>query len=240
MRDKTYVKTYFRVECGYVWGKGIDKGPLHAFYNEVKELLGEIGFTVYREAGQEMLGACLEMARGKEKLYCHPMSLSGPVLVAQIEPIKAQLVKAKHFRFRMVDTYETGIDYTREELEQVLASGMNELRYMIYLAFCTPRVNQYLNELAAHDTLHMSCGVGERFGQQVVMAFEGSEHRRMVAAAVNTMFQSMINDGYLVVLEQENKKFYRSRNKGELHKLRMAVPASNQPGCQGLLSMVMA
>lgn len=224
MNNRTYKKTYFRVECGYVWGKGIDEGPLLAFNTEVKELLSELGFVVLHESGQRMRGSCLEMARGKEMLYCHPMGLSGPILVDWIDQIKVQLAKARGFRLRMVDSYETGIDYTEDELRQVLALNTSELQYMIYQGFGTSRVIRFFNEIAAQDILSHTC---DRFAREVVKILDKHEHTHLIGATVKVLMEAMTNQGYIVRLEREGRIFYRSRNKGELHQIRLPVPMSS-------------
>ncbi len=252
MRDRTYVKTHYRVECGYVWGKGIEENALASFQDEVKTLLGELGFVVLREAGQDMLGSSLEMVRGKERLYCHPMDLSGPVLVDHIETIKTQLSRARCFRIRMVDTYETGIDYAPEELDQILVRELPVLRQMIYTSLSTARTNRFFNDLQVHDQLFLSCGVAERFSREVIQVFHDEcksrriaattdaddEKIRQINATVNLVLQEMIGQGYIICMEQDGKKFYRSRNKGELRKLRLAVRASPAVSRHGWLAVM--
>lgn len=236
MIDRTYVKTYFRVECGYVWGKGIEDDALFAFNIDVKELLGEIGFTVLRESGQEMLGSCLKMVCGKERLYCHPMDLSGPVLVNRVARIKSQLARAKRFRLRAVDTYETVIDYTKDELKQILVREADELRCMIYLALCTPWVHRFRDELSVQNVLSHTC---DRFAGQFVNILDTNEHAPLIGSTVKSTFETMINDDLIIRTEHEGRIFYRSRNKGELRKLHLLLPTSRQADSRGLPAMAL-
>lgn len=252
MRDRTYIKTHYRVDCGYVWGKGIDDKPLLSFYNEVKALLGELGFMVLRENGEAMRGSCLEMVRGKEWLYCHPMDLSGPVLIDQVDKIKSQLLNARCFRLRMTDTYETGIDYSEDELRVLLAREIPELRYMIYVALTTVRSNRFFNALQLHDILYMSGGVRHRFAREIIKSFEddrefrkftdttnvSNKKIRQIVDVVNSTFLEMVEQGYIICMDYNGKKLYRSRNKGELQNLKLTIPASRIPNQQGLLSML--
>lgn len=252
MRNRTYIKTHFRVDSGYVWGKGIDKELLTSFYREVKSLLNELGFMVLHENGEKMFGSCLEMVRGKEWLYCHPMDLSGPVLVDEVERIKSHLSKATCFRLRMTDTYETGIDYSEDELKEILLREILELRYMIYVSLTTIRTNRFFNELQLYDCLYQANGVRQRFTKEVVKAFEeerrftkltdtAKDHNkniRQIADVVNSTFLEMIEQGYIICMDLNGKKLYRSRNKGELQKLKLAIPASRMPCQQGLLSCI--
>ena len=84
MDTPIYIDTYFRVESGYDGGR-MPEEKAGRFFDEVKRLFTETGFSIKENKYKD---GCPEVYLGKTCLYCHPQSLSGPVLKEHMELIE--------------------------------------------------------------------------------------------------------------------------------------------------------
>ncbi len=142
MKDTSiYVKCYFRIEAGYVWGKGMEKENLQIFNDELKKIFIPLGFTLNEP--EKWSNACIEVSRGAENLYCHPMDLVGEVKKDNIKAIEKVLKGAKTFKFCKTDIYEELLNYTPEELKEELEKTKIETEIAILELFKTKRSNLY-------------------------------------------------------------------------------------------------
>lgn len=82
------------------------------FFDEVKRLFTETGFSIKENKYKD---GCPEVYLGKTCLYCHPQSLSGPVLKEHMELIEKILAQGTTFRYLRTDTYGEILDLTEEE-----------------------------------------------------------------------------------------------------------------------------
>lgn len=141
MKDKNlYVKSYFWIEGGYVWGKGMDNDKYKEFEAEVKALLSSIGFNKWEKFSSH---SSIEGFREAESLYCHPQDLVGYVIKDKIKEIEKVLKEGKTFTYNYVTTYEETYNYTEEELKQELDNKRTELEQTILESFKTKRRNLY-------------------------------------------------------------------------------------------------
>ena len=46
MDKPIYIDTYFRIESGYEWGRGMSKEKTEAFFSEIKKLFSQNGFAI--------------------------------------------------------------------------------------------------------------------------------------------------------------------------------------------------
>lgn len=109
MDKHVYIDTYFRVESGYDGGR-MPEEKSEAFFTEVKRLFAEQGFSI-----EERRNGCPDVFLDKTRLYCHPQSLSGPVLEQHIKLVEEILHKGTTFRYLRTDTYGEILDLTEEE-----------------------------------------------------------------------------------------------------------------------------
>ena len=153
MKDNNmYVKTYFRIEAGYVWNQGMDKEAGNKFKEEITKILSGIGFN----AKPCRIGGCIEGFRGAENIYCHPMNLSGYVRKDAMEEIKIAISGAKTFRLRYIDTYEEALNYTPDELLKELQNRRPDIEKAILERFKTKRKNLFVPENAIS---HIKSGI---------------------------------------------------------------------------------
>lgn len=111
MDKPIYIDTYFRVESGYDGGR-MPEEKVGRFFDEVKRLFTETGFSVKESKYKD---GCPEVYLGKTCLYCHPQSLSGPVLKEHMELIEKILTQGTTFQYLRTDTYGEILDLTEEE-----------------------------------------------------------------------------------------------------------------------------
>ena len=103
--NKIYVKTYFRIESGYIWGKGHTDEQNAKFEKEIKKFLLYNNFKVEKPKYDNR---SITGNRGKENLYCHPQGLSGWIKKDKIQELHDSLAldKWKTFTLTGLDTYE--------------------------------------------------------------------------------------------------------------------------------------
>jgi len=109
MDKPAYINTYFRIESGYDGGR-MPEEKAGAFFAEVRKLFSEHGFSM-----KERKGGCPDVYLGKTRLYCHPQSLSGPVLKEHTELIEGILAQGTTFQYLRTDAYDEILDLTEEE-----------------------------------------------------------------------------------------------------------------------------
>lgn len=109
MDKPAYINTYFRIESGYDGGR-MPEEKAGAFFAEVRKLFSGYGFSM-----KERKGGCPDVYLGKTRLYCHPQSLSGPVLKEHTELIEGILAQGTTFQYLRTDAYDEILDLTEEE-----------------------------------------------------------------------------------------------------------------------------
>lgn len=199
MKDNNvYVKTYFRIEAGYVWSQGMDKETDNKFKEEVAEILSGIGF----EAKPCRIGGCIEGHRGVENLYCHPMNLSGYIRKDAIEDIRAVISNAKTFTLRHIDTYQEVMNYTQEELLEELQNRRADIENAILQKFKTKRKNLFVPENAIG---HIKSGI-PFFKTSIV----GGGLERIEIDFIGQVFEEMTEQGRLQKAKTKSGYGYRS------------------------------
>ena len=111
MDKPIYTDTYFRIESGYEWGRGMSEEKTEAFFAEIRSLFSQNGFTIE----ERKYGGCPDVVLDKTRLYCHPQELSGPVRKDLIEHIEKILTQGTTFQYLRTDTYGELLDLTEEE-----------------------------------------------------------------------------------------------------------------------------
>lgn len=111
MDKPIYMDTYFRIESGYEWGRGMPEEKTEAFFSEIRSLFSQNGFTIE----ERKYGGCPDVVLDKTRLYCHPQELSGPVRKELIGRIEKILTQGTTFQYLRTDTYGEILDLTEEE-----------------------------------------------------------------------------------------------------------------------------
>jgi predicted nucleic acid-binding Zn-ribbon protein len=197
--NNTYVKTYFRIESGYVWGVGHDPERNRQFRQEVKQILSTLGF-VFDEAEEQRFHGCPECFRGFENLYCHPQSLSGYVSTESIPAIEEALRSAKSFHVYCIDTYEEIKNYTEEEFQQALEEKRDEITARLLQACTTKRSNLYVV-----GSFLLDFGSGVKTHDRFRNPLKGIE-----AEYINSLFQFLVDSGKIATCQTRSGMGYRT------------------------------
>lgn len=193
--ENIYVRTYFRVESGYVWGQGMPEEKCWAFYFEVVRVLDALGFKRWKKSGS---GSCFEGFRGScESLYCHPQDLVGWVRKDRVEEISETLRKGTTFKLYCVDTYEEAHNYTVEELKAALPERKEALEGQLLERFRTPRRNIF-----KFPDLDIRTGLA-------YFAHRG-ELRRVESLFIQSTFEELIACGKIAKAEKDGRPVYRT------------------------------
>ncbi len=193
--EHIYVRAYFRVESGYVWGQGMPKEKSWAFYFEIIRILDSIGFKSWKKSGS---GSCFEGFRGScESLYCHPQDLVGWVRKDKIDEIAEALRHGSTFSLYHVDTYDEAHNYSSEELKTVLAERKQAIEEQLLERFKTPMRNLY-----KLPDLDIKTGIA-------YFAHNG-ELRRIVGLFVQGTFEELVAGGKIAKAEKVGKAVFRT------------------------------
>lgn len=116
MEPKKYFETYFRIDTGYQWGKGLSREKTDAFYDEIMLAFLHRKWTI-QPVGAHCDHICYAV-KGKTKLYIHPQELTGPCeerLIPEVEDILSGCASLRHYK---TDTYEILLDLEGESLRE--------------------------------------------------------------------------------------------------------------------------
>ena len=135
-----YRMVYLRIRSGgYNFGWSND-GDQAAFKEESRRLFQELGWTLH--AGHN--GVCDTVTKGDQDLYLHPLSFSGVLDEANIQPLLDQLSKAQTFQCYHLDRYEEYLDMSDEEYRAALEAKRGEITQFILEQCRTKRSNLYI------------------------------------------------------------------------------------------------
>lgn len=196
--EKTFKKVYFRINAGYVWGKGVDKNIMDRFNEELKDIFIPLGFSVKKSGS----GSAMEFVNGYERLYCHPMDLSGELLVESIEVVEKALQNRKTFKLTNIDIHGTFYLYSNKELVDILEEKREKVEKDLLSFFKTKRKNQFKPFYAYHDFI-------DNFLKVVSCIDKGQ--RDYVSGFIQGVFLSLIKNNKIIENNNERGiKIYRT------------------------------
>jgi len=202
MKDNSiYVKCYFRIEAGYKWGKGMDETLINEFNKELAEIFKPLGFKVKEP---KYSNCSIEVWRGAENLYCHPMDLVGEIKKENIKEIETAIKKAKTFSFRCVDTYDEMFNYTQEELKAELEKIKPIIENNILEMFKTKRSNLYKSISPLWD-----------YKTNIKFFRDDLDLKRIERDYINSIFETLRIGGQIKESQNKEMKIYRTITKKE-------------------------
>jgi hypothetical protein len=203
-----YVRTYFFLDAGYVWGQGMPDERFLTFSFDVIRILSALRFDVWKKSGS---AACFEGHRGHaERLYCHPMDLVGWVKKDKIDEISEALKNGKTFTLRNVKTHEEALYYTEEELKEALELGKVPIAVRLLEHYTTKRRNLY------KESTHYEMKSGVHF-------VDRGELRAIENRFISDVFDELVASARILRADGENR-LYRTATSKELRE--MARPVS--------------
>ena len=135
-------EVYFRLDSSYRWGSGQSQEDNQLFVKETRELFVQNGWEVKEPS---ICGGCDEFIKAKQRLYAHPMDLSGEALTEEI-PIIEEILKnnnCQSFKLRKVDIYEILPDYDEEKVLELLNEKAQEIEDSLLSELKTKRKNLF-------------------------------------------------------------------------------------------------
>ena len=118
-----YRMVYLRIRSsGYNFGWTSDTDQA-AFKEESRRIFQDLGWTLH--VGYN--GVCDTVTKGNQDLYLHPLSFSGVMDEANIQPLREQLSKAQTFQCYHIDCYEEYLDMSDEEYRAALEAKCGEI-----------------------------------------------------------------------------------------------------------------
>lgn len=183
--DTPYKHVYFRLNSGYVWGKGMDQDKTENFYSDILVLFEADGWTIKEPYRQ---GSGATVANGSSSLYIHPQEVSGYVTEDLIPAVSAALEHGCTFQHYATDIYETAYNWTAQQYREYLNSKRGDINAALLEAFKTPRRNLYKFDYNALPVVISKFHVQRLDGQNGHCTGDITEQviREMFAALVNT------------------------------------------------------
>ena len=136
-----FKQVYFRIEAGYVWGKGYDKETSKKFENEILRIFSKkLQWQIKQEAKN---GSCYEFNNGISSLYCHAMDISGIIDIELIPAIENELKASNVIEFIKTDIYKEYLNISHETAKERIKERKNEIIKDLFNIYQTKSINQY-------------------------------------------------------------------------------------------------
>lgn len=205
-QDHLYMKTHISIEAGYIWGKGIDEVLQDKFYSEMEKLFTDAGWTI---EGSHFRGACPTFHKEKNKLYCHPSQLSGPLEPDLLSEVETLINKATTCKLRYSENYDQIYDMTDEQYKEALETCKKDIQKDIMEAFKTKRRNLYHY---LYDIDH----VYRHYRIPTLTNYIGISSNDVYIKYINEVFESMVQSGDILPYKHPTKgTLYRTITKAE-------------------------
>ena len=187
---KTYHEVYFRIDTGYLWGKGLEESKTQAFYDEIM-----LAF-LHRKWAIEPVGTFADhvcyAVKGKTRLYIHPMELTGPCedsLVSEVEGILAECKTLEHYD---TDVFEELYELEGDELEAEYHKNDPEVDKAILKAFVPTKAKK------AFRPGTLLFGISDRFKIPTLKERLGIRTNTDSASRyVQSRFNALVKEGFI-------------------------------------------
>jgi hypothetical protein len=208
---------YYTYTCGHWSDKDKEAKMGHEnsrkFMYEVVEILQAAGWTLATtEWQQEYSGACPQLTKGNQRLYCHPQSISGEVNVDEVDVIEGLFAQAKTFKHYHTDNYRDVIVTTSTEDEILLYHQTHDstVRKVLEELTTTKRRNLYKSENEVFYKLFDRLRIDTKRAGQIY------NHDGVEQKYANEVFQKAKADGWLITAKGRNDmNLIRWANKAE-------------------------
>ena len=198
-----YRMVYLRVRSsGYNFGWTSDTDQA-AFKEESRRLFQELGWMLH--VGHN--GVCDTVTKGNQDLYLHPLSFSGVLDEAHIQPLLDQLSKAQTFQCYHLDRYEEYLDMSDEEYRAALEAKRGEITAFILEQCRTKRSNLYI-------TAPVAVIVAEQF--EVCRLCDKDRNNSVGKRFVAELMTQLLQEGRLVSAETDQGEGIRTATAKEL------------------------
>ena len=198
-----YRMVYLRIKSsGYNFGWTSDTDQA-AFKEESRRIFQELGWMLH--AGHN--GVCDTVTIGHQDLYLHPLSFSGVMDEANIQPLQEQLSKAQTFQCYHIDCYEEYLDMSDEEYRAALEAKRGEITNFILEQCRTKRTNLYITDPVAVI-------VAEQF--EICRLCDKDRNNSVGKRFVAELITQLLQEGWLVTAETIHGEGIRTATAKEL------------------------
>ena len=218
-----YRMVYLRIRSGgynFGWVSDADQA---AFKEESRRLFQELGWMLH--AGSN--GVCDTVTKGDQDLYLHPLSFSGVLDEANIQPLLEHLSKAKTFQCYHLDRYEEYLDMSDEEYRTALEARRGEITAFILEQCRTKRSNLYITDPVAVI-------VAEQF--EVCRLCDKDRNNGVGKRFVTELMAQLLQEGRLVSAETDQGEGIRTATAKELDVRRQST---EQKPTEGQITMML-
>lgn len=219
---------YYRIEVDYYtytfgnyggkYEKQAQQGRenVRKYFSEIVAILQTAGWTLATEEWRdEHSGACPQLTKGNQKLYCHPQNISGCVKPDEVDVIARLFTEAKTFSHYHTDDYRDVIvtTSTADEMELYHQTFDATANKVLQELTTTKRSNLYKNEGTVWHILMNRLSIDtKRTGE--IYNFDHVEQ-----TYANDVIQKAKADGWLVCAKDRNDAdIIRWLNKAEQRK----------------------
>lgn len=199
--DTPYKHVYFRLNSGYVWGKGMDQDKTEKFYSDILALFAADGWTI-TEPYRQCHGATV--TNGNSSLYIHPQEASGYVTEDLIPAVSAALEHGCTFQHYATDIYDTAYNWTAQQYREYLNSKRGDINAALLEVFKTPRRNLYKFDYNALPV------VIDKFHVQRLDGQNGRCTGDITEQVIREMFTALVNTGRIDKGETSRGPAYRT------------------------------
>lgn len=202
-----YVSVHFRIECPTF------SGMYGNFANDAeRDTFTADKFQVFRSIGWNG-DDCMEVTKGKARLYLHPQDFSGIVLKREVKQIAEALENNATFTIRWVDIYETVYDITDEEYSEYLVKKTEETWTLLFENCKTPRRNKYFYRYSIAE------GIAKRIQLPRIGCRSVYDVNKGALEFVQKCIDDMVQQQYLFLVQENGYDYIRTPNKGELKQM---------------------
>ena len=151
-------------------------------------------------------------------LYAHPQQISGVVLKNDVKRIAEAIDSMKLSSIRWVDIHETVYDISDNEYEEYLNSKRNEIRTALFKKSATPRTTKY------YMAFDVASDIAGNTSINILRLQDGASYSSGKAITyILKVVKEMIDEGYLISVEENDTLYIRSLNKTEQKKLKIKI-----------------
>ena len=212
-----YRMVYLRIRSsGYNFGWTSDTEQA-AFKEASRRIFQELGWTLH--AGDN--GVCDTVTKGHQDLCLHPLSFSGVLDEANIQPLQEQMSKTQTFQCYHVDCYEEYLDMSDEEYRVALEAKRGEIIDFILKQCRTRRSNLYITDPVA------DC-VAQRF--EVCRLCDRDRNNGVGRRFVAELMAQLLREGRLVAAETTHGEGIRTATEKELGTRRQSTEQEQVEG----------
>ena len=199
-----FAKVYFRIDTvGFDCYNGnfTNTDDREAFSKEAAEIIKSFG--IVESCGYK---------QNNEYLHAHPQNISGIVSKSKIKAIAEAINNSKTMTIRWTDIYEEYAQISDEDYTKILDSKCEDMKAYIIEKSFTKRTNQY------YLVRDIAKAVMEKFKEYRINAREDINNFGLTHKYATDVINQLVNDGYLIGIEQNGYDYIRALNKTEQKK----------------------